>query len=85
MPQTFVIPIEVEQLEDGWFYATCPIIHGCHAEGETLPEALDNVQDIARILLECLIEDGLPLPQGLQPCNEEIRLQEQVLVSIPSQ
>ncbi|MHB1954186.1 MAG: type II toxin-antitoxin system HicB family antitoxin [Sulfobacillus sp.] len=51
--------------EDGpGFLAVCEELQGCHAEGQTIGEALDNVQDVARTLLALRQEDGLPIPQA---------------------
>jgi predicted RNase H-like HicB family nuclease len=61
-----VIPVEVEPLEEGGYLASCDAIQGCHAEGETVAEALENLEDVARILLELRREDGLPAPEGLE-------------------
>ncbi len=56
-----VIPVRVESLEDGRYLAICDAIQGCHAEGESLAEALECIEDVARILLELQREEGLPL------------------------
>lgn len=61
-----VIPVEVETLQEGGFFAVCPLIHGCHAVGDSLPEALDNLEDVARVLLELMKADGLPFPRGIE-------------------
>ena len=61
----FVIPVEVEPLEEGGYLAVCELIQGCHAEGETIAEALENIEDVARVIMELCIEDGLPLPPEL--------------------
>jgi len=66
----FVMPVEVEPLEEGGYLAICELIQGCHAEGETVAEALDNLEDVARIIMELCIEDGLPLPPGLEGSKE---------------
>ncbi len=66
MTHTYVLPIEVETLEDGRFLAVCPTLLGCHAEGDTMAEALENVQDVARIIIELSIEKGQPLPDELR-------------------
>jgi predicted RNase H-like HicB family nuclease len=55
------IPVRIEPLEDGWHLAICDVIQGCHAEGETIPEVLENIEDVARIILELQREKGLPL------------------------
>lgn len=57
--------VEVEPLEDGRFFAICPDPQECHAEGDTIAEALENVEDMARIIIELSLEKGLPLPPEL--------------------
>lgn len=73
----YVLPAEVEALNDGRFLAYSEAIEGCHAEGDTLAEALDNLQDVARALLETMTEDGVPWPKELRrfetgPLHEEL-------------
>ena len=79
----FVVPVEVEPLEEGGFLATCEAIQGCHAEGETIAEALDNLEDVARVLLELSQEDGLPLPKGLTPAPLDRPLRAEIIVTAP--
>jgi predicted RNase H-like HicB family nuclease len=31
--------------DDGGFAVSCPAIPGCHSEGDTLEEALENIKD----------------------------------------
>ena len=59
----YLLKVEVEPLEEGGYLATCAELQGCHAEGDTIAEALENVEDVARILLELRQEDGLALPE----------------------
>jgi predicted RNase H-like HicB family nuclease len=66
----FVIPVEVEPLEEGGYLAICQLIQGCHAEGETVAEALDNLEDVARVIMELCMEEGLPLPPELAGTRE---------------
>lgn len=66
MKRTYVLPIEVETSEDGRFLAVCPTLQGCHAEGDSIAEALENVEDVARIIVELALEKSLPLPEELQ-------------------
>ncbi len=54
--------VEVEVLEDGRYLAVCPDLEGCHAEGDTIAEALDYIEDVARIIIELCREKHLPLP-----------------------
>lgn len=44
-----IYPIVVEPCEEGGFFASCPNIQGCHAEGETYGEAIDNIREVIRL------------------------------------
>jgi len=50
--------IVVEPCEEGGYFAYCPLLQGCHAEGETFGEAIDNLKDIIRAHLEIRKERG---------------------------
>jgi predicted RNase H-like HicB family nuclease len=81
MTRTYVLPVEVENLDDGRFLAVCPILEGCHAEGDSIAEALDNVEDVARVVIELCMEKGLPLPDELQG-EPPAKIQAQMVVSV---
>jgi predicted RNase H-like HicB family nuclease len=66
MTKTYKLPVEVEALDDGRFLAVCPTLRGCMAEGDTISQALDNVEDVARIVIELAIEKGQTLPEELK-------------------
>jgi predicted RNase H-like HicB family nuclease len=38
-------------MEEGGYYAECPIIQGCHVEGDTYAEAIENLQDAIQIII----------------------------------
>lgn len=61
--QIYLFPITIEICEEGGFFANCPILQGCHAEGETYTKALENLQDVIKIHLEARKEfdESLPL------------------------
>jgi len=67
-------PIEIEPLEEGGYLAVCPILQGCHAEGETIAKALENVQDVARNIIGLMEGDGIPLPRELQKVTAGVKL-----------
>lgn len=70
--ERYIVPVQVQPLEDSEGYlAICPILPGCHAEGKTYAEAIDNLQDVARVHIELRLEKGLPLPEGLRPIGLE--------------
>ena len=61
----YQVPIMIEPLEEGGFYAECPILSGCHVEGSTYLEALEYLEDAIRIHIEGRLEFGQPLPPEL--------------------
>jgi len=58
------LPVEIKRLEEGLYLASCPAIQGCHAEGRTIGEALDNLQSVAKVIYELCKEKGLPFITG---------------------
>jgi len=34
-----------EDCEDGGYVVSCPALPGCHSQGETMDEALENIRD----------------------------------------
>jgi len=53
------LPIKIERLEEGGYLAHCPAIQGCHAEGHTIGEAIDNLRSVAQAIYELCQEKGL--------------------------
>ena len=78
----YLLKFEVEPLEEGGYLATCPDLQGCHAEGDTIAEALDNVQDAARIIIELCLEDGLPVPPELGAAEEPPVIRAELVVQV---
>ncbi|MCJ7833480.1 MAG: type II toxin-antitoxin system HicB family antitoxin [Deltaproteobacteria bacterium] len=52
--------INIEKGEDFGYVAHCPAIPGCHSQGETMEEALENIKDAIRGCLEALDEELIP-------------------------
>ena len=80
----YLLKVEVEPLEEGGFLASCPELQGCHAEGDTIAEALENVEDVARVIIELCIEKGLPLPPELSGTGEIPLVKAEVVVKVGS-
>ena len=78
----YILPVEIQPLEEGGYLAICPVIQGCHAEGQTIAEALDNAEDVARVLLELRMEDGLPLPEELRQLEPDTVLHGELLLTV---
>lgn len=45
LPFYSVLDIHIREGEDEFFVASCPALKGCHSQGRTLFEALDNIKD----------------------------------------
>ena len=69
-----VFPIVVEPIEGGYFSYT-DIIQGAHAEGKTIGEAIDNLQDVIEKHLEVRKEHGENVPS--------LELREEPTINIP--
>jgi predicted RNase H-like HicB family nuclease len=78
----YLLKVEVEPLEEGGYLATCPDLQGCHAEGDTIAEALDNIEDVARIIIELCLEEGLPLPPELGSEEEPPVIRAELMVQV---
>jgi len=44
----YFYPINIEPCEEGGYFAECPLLQGCHAEGETYGEVIDNIHDVIK-------------------------------------
>ena len=62
----YVLPLEIEALEEGGYLATSPALPGFLVQAKTVEEVLRLAPDIAQSLIEAMREKGIPLPQALQ-------------------
>jgi predicted RNase H-like HicB family nuclease len=51
-----------EREPDGGYHAFCPALPGCHAQGETLDEAVANIREAIALYIESLREHNEPIP-----------------------
>lgn len=49
--------VVVTRDEDGVFVASCPSLPGCHTQGDTVEEALANIQEGIALFIEVLNDD----------------------------
>ena len=54
--------VVVERDEDGVFVASCPAIQGCHAQGDTYEETIENLTDATRLHIEGRMQLGERIP-----------------------
>jgi len=47
-----IFQILIQRDEDGIYIASCPAINGCHTQGETYEEALNNIKEAINLNIE---------------------------------
>lgn len=52
MPKVLNFKVIIEQDEDGVFVASVPAIPGCHTQGDTYEETVENVKEAIGVCLE---------------------------------
>jgi predicted RNase H-like HicB family nuclease len=60
-----LIPISIEPLEEGGYLATSSLLQGLIAQGRTVAETMEIAEDVARKIIESMIEHNQPLPRKL--------------------
>ncbi len=78
----YLLKVEVEPLKDGRYFAICPDLEGCHVEGDTIADALEYIEDAARIIIELCREKGLPLPPELESSSEPPLIRAELVVKV---
>jgi predicted RNase H-like HicB family nuclease len=53
--------VTIDRDETGVWVAECPAIPGCVSQGNTKPEALENIRQAIEVCLDVRAERGLPL------------------------
>jgi len=53
----------IHKAEEGGYWVEVPALPGCFSQGETIEEALQNVQEAIALHVEGLAEDGQPAPR----------------------
>ena len=60
------LPYKIELIPDvdeGGFAVSCPELPGCLSCGETVEEAMQNIEDAKRTWIETALEDGMIIPE----------------------
>lgn len=51
----YTLPVVIEKDEDEYF-AMCPALEGCYSQGDTYEEALENIKNTIRLILQDMEE-----------------------------
>lgn len=57
-------PISLEEAPEGGYFIQIQDLPGCYSQGETIEEALNNIEEARSLWMESMYEDGnaIPLP-----------------------
>jgi predicted RNase H-like HicB family nuclease len=58
----YTYTIVLDREEDGGYHAFCPALPGCHTQGDTYDEAIENIKDAIRLYIESLTSHGEKIP-----------------------
>lgn len=61
--QIYNYTILLEKEPEGGYHAFCPILKGCHSQGDTFEEAIQNITEAIELYLESLMADSQPIPK----------------------
>ncbi|MBI4557126.1 MAG: type II toxin-antitoxin system HicB family antitoxin [Candidatus Hydrogenedentes bacterium] len=59
--ETLRFQVLIEQDEDGYYVADVPALQGCHTQGKTFEEALENIREVVAMCVQELREDGMDI------------------------
>ena len=69
--KSYVFPVVLEPDEDVWrAYVPALESRGAATWGHTKEEALKNIQEVAQMVIEELLEDGEPLPDAVSVSDQ---------------
>ncbi|MDO8586939.1 MAG: type II toxin-antitoxin system HicB family antitoxin [Armatimonadota bacterium] len=52
----------LEHEDDGGYHAFVPVLKGCHSQGDTVEEAIQNITEAIEVLIESLRAGGETIP-----------------------
>jgi predicted RNase H-like HicB family nuclease len=78
--KTYTFKVVVEPDEDRW-HAYCPLLehYGAATWGRTREEAFKHIQEVVQMVVQELVEDGVPLPEGPK---EEVQVFQDTRVAV---
>ena len=77
------IPLVLEPQPEGGYTVTSPLLPELITEGDTMAEALANVEDAFGAVVEIYQDRGRPLPSSLYLADANGPLSVETIVSVP--
>jgi predicted RNase H-like HicB family nuclease len=62
----YILPIEIQPLEEGGYLATSPVLPGFLVQADTVEKVVELAPGVAQALIEAMQENGVPLPETLK-------------------
>ncbi len=53
----------LEKESDGGYHAFCPMLKGCHSQGDSFEEAIENITEAIELYVESLRADNQSIPR----------------------
>jgi predicted RNase H-like HicB family nuclease len=57
----FKVLLEPDE-DAGGYVASCPALPGCYTQGDTIDEALENIEEAILLCLEDMMAENQPIP-----------------------
>ena len=61
--QIYNYTVIFEKEIEGGYHAFCPVLKGCHSQGDTFEEAVENITEAISLYIYSLKEDQQPIPK----------------------
>ena len=61
--QLYNYTVILEKEPDGGYHAFCPTLKGCHSQGDSFEETVENITEAIELYLESLRADNQPIPR----------------------
>ncbi len=61
--QIYNYTVLLEKESDGGYHAFCPILKGCHSQGDSVEEAIENITEAIELYIESLRAENQSIPK----------------------
>lgn len=55
-------PVTIEAAPEGGYFIEISALHGCYSQGETIEEAIKNIEEARQLWIEVAYEEGVDIP-----------------------
>lgn len=80
MSKIYLYSVVIEPCEEGGYFAFCPSLQGCHAEGDTYAEVIKNIEDVIKAHIEVRKEHKEFVPEITIKARELVNINLPILV-----